>query len=198
MATKLGQPAPTPLPSPAPPAPPPADPASMPGPSLDDVFADLRSEKKLPELPEHVQNNFDDLPDSDLDPDISSDERSAGISEEVTAEYYDDAMMWIGFMDMGIGAVGSLVTGREATRYHRFNEKEPPKHFVRATAAVIAKYQATMGPEFFFFTALAAAYSPSVAQIRKDIKAKRIQDAKAAEQQQGRQQGPGPARKPSA
>ena len=136
--------------------------------TLDGFLSNLRKPKENVELPEHLTDIFTD--EEIEDPYTEEEAQQAGVTDAVFSEYGDLATMYIGMFDSFIGGVGYMMTGNEANKYMKFAKSPPPDYYVRAASAVIAKYQAVMGPEALLLSAVVAIYHPSVIQITQDRK----------------------------
>lgn len=121
------------------------------------------------------------FPDDHDDDEPLTDDDAANISYlDYDEEHRSTALFLIGALDSGIGFVGSLVTGMDASRYQAFpGSKKPADFYVDATAAMVKKYQAKLSLEAMFITALMMVYAPSFATAMKDAKAAKAQRLKS-------------------
>lgn len=126
-----------------------------------------------------------EIEDAEVDDEGSDEGGEAGAGDDLGGEYQNEALMAILLIDSGVGILGTVISGLPADRYQKFTERKPPKHYLKATAALIEKYslQGALSPEMVFLIALVSVYSGSISKAMAD-RATVVKKAKQEAEQQ--------------
>jgi hypothetical protein len=128
--------------------------------NLNDFISRMKMPKEDISAPEGMLDDTDEDTLTDSPGDLGS----------PTGEYRDQAVMAINILDSSIGMLGMMLSGQDAERYQKFARREPPEHYVKATARLIEKYlaQAAFSPEMAFLIIFATLYWEPMVKIMQD------------------------------